>query len=276
MRNLLLFIDRFRSSLLFVFFLLLSLSLVIANNYYHKSIFFSTANAAVGKVYAKINAVDSYLHLKETNDSLALENIRLRERIGFIHHNLKIDTGIVSSTSITQKYAYILAEVVNNSIHQKNNFITLNRGQLHGIKKGMGVICSSGIVGIVINVSETFSVVQSLLHKDTRVSAMLEKTKNIGSLIWDNNFNYRKAKLKDVPSHLHIKEGDNVTTSGFSLFPRGIMIGKVSKTIPKSGSYFLEIEILLSTDFSNLQYVYVVTDKFEGERKQLEANNKQE
>jgi rod shape-determining protein MreC len=65
-----------------------------------------------------------------------------------------------------------------------------------------------------------------------------------------------------------------VVTSGYSLFPSGIEIGRVTRTGLKGGDSFLNIELWLSTDFSNLQYVYVINNLLAQEQKDLEAPNK--
>src|SRR5690606_20510883 len=116
---------------------------------------------------------------------------------------------VVDSFGIVQ-YHYIVAKVTNNSIHQKNNYITLDKGRLQGIKKGMGVISASGIVGIVLNVSDHFSTVQSLLHSETRISAALEDSKAFGSLTWGDNYDAQVGTLKDIPNHIKVRKGEAV------------------------------------------------------------------
>ena len=92
----------------------------------------------------------------------------------------------------------------------------------------MGVTGPSGVVGIVRDVSENFSRIQSLLHSQTRISATVNG--NIGSLVWgEGNYNPGTAILKDVPSHVVLKPGSKVVTSGFSLFPEGVAIGSVNQ-----------------------------------------------
>ncbi len=194
-----------------------------------------------------------------------LQDLKLRT-------HTEIDS-VVRDTVYQQHYRFIAAKVINNSIHQKNNYITINKGSLHGIKKGMGVISPTGVVGIVLNVSQQFATIQSLLHSETRVSAMLSSSQVFGSLIWGEKINPKRALLRDIPNHVEVKAGEEVNTSGYSLFPQGIPLGKVTGTDISSGESFLDIEIELSTDFHNLQYVYVVIDQWDEEKKHVEAQN---
>ncbi len=274
MRNLLIFINRYSAFLLFLLFESIALSILVINNTYQRSITISSANELVGDAYYRLNSVEDYLSLKSTNDSLSSENAALRNQLQTSFLNTRLDTHRVYSPINEQRYLYLSAQVINNSIHQKNNYITVNKGFVDGIKKGMGVISPSGVVGIVVNVSPRFSIVQSLLHKDTRISAMIERNKSFGSLIWGDQIDSRKAVLKDIPSHVKIKTGDKIVTSGFSLFPSGIPIGKITRFGVKGGGSFLDIDVFLATNFGTLEYVYIVTDKMKKEQESLESNLK--
>ena len=140
----------------------------------------------------------------------------------------------------------------------------------------MGVICSSGLVGKVVFVGEYLSVVQSLLHKDSKFSAMLARNKEIGYIEWSDNLDPRKGFLKDVSNNAQPKIGEDVVTSEYSLFPAGIAIGKVTSLHTRSGGYALNMEVTLAVDFSKLQYVNVVVNKLATEQAGLEAQQKKD
>lgn len=275
MRNLWIIISKYNAFFLLIIFLVLSLVLLVNNNSYQRASAWNSSNRLIGGSFERVNAIKNYLSLGRTNDSLAFENARLRNDLKSSIFSDSIKQQTVTDTLTQQQYTYIVSKVVNNSIHQSNNYITINRGFKHGIKKGMGVMSAKGIVGIVLNVSEHFSTIQSILHSDTRISASVNG--NIGSLVWgEGNYDPRLAILKDIPNHVIVKKGNRVVTSGYSLFPSGIEIGRVTRTGLKGGDSFLNIEIWLSTDFSNLQYVYVINNLFSLEQESLEALNKAE
>ena len=275
MRNLWIIISKYNAFFLLIIFLVLSLVLLVNNNSYQRASAWNSSNRLIGGSFERVNAIKNYLSLGRTNDSLAFENARLRNDLKSSIFSDSIKQQTVTDTLTQQQYTYIVSKVVNNSIHQSNNYITINRGFKHGIKKGMGVMSAKGIVGIVLNVSEHFSTIQSILHSDTRISASVNG--NIGSLVWgEGNYDPRLAILKDIPNHVIVKKGNRVVTSGYSLFPSGIEIGRVTRTGLKGGDSFLNIEIWLSTDFSNLQYVYVINNLLSLEQESLEALNKTE
>ncbi|MFC3197351.1 rod shape-determining protein MreC [Parapedobacter deserti] len=273
MKNLWLIITRYNAFFLFIVFLGLALYLVVQNNTFQRASAVNSSNHIVGTVYARVNAWKSYLHLAEENVLLAEENAALREELQRFIAPDSVIQGVVSDSARDVQYRYIVAKVTNNSIHQTNNYITLDKGRKHGVEKGMGVISSNGVVGIVLNVSDHFSTVQSLLHSETRISAELEDSHAFGSLMWGNNYDAQMAILRDIPNHVKVRKGELVYTSGYSLFPPGILIGKVTETGLSGGDSFLDIRIELSTQFHNLQQVYVVHDLFAAEKAMLESQN---
>jgi rod shape-determining protein MreC len=276
MRNLLIFITKYNAFFLFFIFEMSALFIYIKYNSFQKATFISSTSKVTGSLYTQVNELHSYLSLREVNDSLARENASLRNQLKSSFYIDTIDKRKVNDTIYKQQYTFIEAKVINNSVNRSNNYITINKGSKHGITKGMGVICSSGLVGKVVFVGDHLSVVQSLLHKDSRFSAMLAKNKEIGYLEWSDDLNPHKGFLKDVSNNALPSIGEEVVTSQYSLFPAGIPIGKVSNLHTKAGGFALNMEVTLAVDFSKLQYVDVIVNKFAQEQAGLEAQQKKD
>ncbi|MEJ6982149.1 rod shape-determining protein MreC [Pedobacter sp. P351] len=275
MRNLLIFISKYNAFFFFVIFFITSLVLVVRNNSFQRASVLNSSNQLIGQSYQRVNSLQEYLRLAQVNDSLAAENARLRASLKSSFYNDSIQQISVNDTTRFQQYTYIVGKVVNNSIHQKNNTITIDKGKRHGIEKGMGVICSSGIVGIVENVSDHYATIRSLLHQDTRISARISENQAFGSLVWgQENYDPQIATLKDIPNHVEVKKGFHIVTSGYSsVFPAEIAIGRVAVTRKKTGEISSEVKVKLSTDFSTLAYVYIIKSKLAVERQALETQN---
>jgi len=274
MRNLLIFINKYNAFFLFIIFEISSLVIYIKYNSFQKASFINSTNKVTSTLYAQVNELYSYLSLRETNDSLAKENARLRGQLKGSFYIDSVNKKKVVDTIYKQQYTFIEAKVINNSTNRSNNYITINRGSLQGVGKGMGVICSSGIVGKVVFVGAHMSVVQSLLHKVSRFSAMLAKNHDIGYIEWSDDLDPHKGYLKDVSNNAQPRVGEEVVTSEFSLFPAGIPIGKVSNLHTKNGGFALNMEVRLAVDYGKLQYVDVVVNKFAEEQAGLEAQQK--
>ena len=86
MRNLLIFISKYNAFFLFVIFEIISLVTFVKYNNFQKATFISSSNEAVGNIYIKVNQLADYLKLGITNDSLAMENARLRNQLKFFFY----------------------------------------------------------------------------------------------------------------------------------------------------------------------------------------------
>ncbi|WP_428328885.1 rod shape-determining protein MreC [Mucilaginibacter sp.] len=274
MRNLLIFITKYNAFFLFLIFEVAALLIYVKYNSFQKATFITSSNEVTGSLYARMSEFNSYLSLRDVNDSLARENGRLRNQLKSSFYVDSVSKRKVTDTIYKQQYEYIVCRVINNSVNRSNNYLTINKGAKQGIVKGFGVICNLGLVGKVVFVSDHFSVIQSLLHKDSQFSAMLATNKEIGSIEWGDELDPHKGVLKDVSNNAQPKIGDLVVTSGYSLFPEGIPIGKISNLHTKAGGASLNMEVTLSVDFSKLQYVDVVDNRFGKEQEGLEAQQK--
>lgn len=271
MRNLIIFIRRYFNFFLFLVIEAICLIFVFRTNNYQRAAFLNSANRLSGHLYERYNGVEYYFHLKETNDSLVAENTRLRNQLLAVN---EVDTAskVITDTAGQRKFLVMPAKVVNNSVNTLINYITIERGRNQGVEPNMGVISTSGVVGIVRSVSDNYAVVLSLLNKDTRISARLSRSGNFGSVRWNGN-SPLYGTLTDIPRNVQIYKGDSVVTSGYStIFPPNILIGYADAFKEQSSSNFHIIRIRFATNFYNLQYVYVVRNLMSEEQKQLEES----
>jgi rod shape-determining protein MreC len=270
MQKLFLFLYQFRAFFFFIFLEVVCGYLIIQNNRYQNAAFFNSSNQIAGSVLNTSDNIYSYFSLKEVNEMLAEENARLREQLT---NQVVVDTStfIFNDPVIDNQYNFLAAKVIKNSIDMYNNYITIDKGSLHGIEPGMGVISTGGVVGKIKSVSDNFATITSILHTDGLVSSIIKRTGVFGSLKWEGK-DARIGSLLYVPRHIKVARGDTVISSGFNaIYPQGILIGTVSEIDIKGNAAFYDIKIDLSTDFSKLGYVYVVQNKLKTERDSLEA-----
>ncbi len=261
----------------YFFFLFLLLEIIafilIANNFnYQGARVLNTANELTGKTYQTYNNIFDYFNLKENNKILAEENARLHAMIEQSYVKFSNNEIFVNDTTYKLQYKYIDAKIISNSTGKRNNYMMLNKGFNQGIRNNMAVVSPNGIVGIVSGVSANFSSVMSLLHSEIKISAKLKKNNASGTIAWEGG-DYKRGALIDIPSHIKIRTGDTVITSGFSLdFPEGIMIGTIANYKLNPGDNFFKIKINYSTDFNKLDYVYVIKNLFKDEQLKLKES----
>ncbi len=280
MRNLFAFIRRFSVLLFFLLLQAVSFTLLFRYNKFHQAAYMDTAGEITGALEVQYNKVDGYFHLKKENEDLRR---RLNELQNKLSENFQspdttqrvvADSIPVDTTGTIRKYVYMDAEVVNNSVTQPNNYFTVHRGSKQGVEPGMVVISPNGVAGVVMDVSENFATVMSMLNRQSRISARLKKTGESGRIEWDG-VNPRRVQLRDIPKSVKVKPGDTVLTSQYSDFPSGIMIGTIEKVILEQSTNNYLLQVRPSNDFSRLQNVFVVANLQRAEQLELEKRNKQ-
>ncbi len=245
-------------------------------NRYHHSVYSEVANEVTGTVNKQFNTVGYYFQLKRTNDSLVKANADLYNKLKAdfdmpdTTSNLSIDTLQVDSIIQFRRYQYMPAKVVGNSVSQPNNFIQVHRGLTQGVLPDLGVIdVNNAVVGTVMDVSNNFAVVMSLLNGQSNISAMIKKSGETGTIIWDGK-ETNIVNLKDISKATKIAKGDTVITSGYSdKFPYGLLIGTAQEVINDKSSSTYTIRVRTAANFFNLQYVYVINNLQKQEAREL-------
>lgn len=274
MRNLLEFIAKYHHWLLFAVLEVFSIVLLFQYNSYQGSVWFSSANAVTGKVYEWNSAIESFFSLTKVNEELTLRNFYLERQINQLSHlygDITKDTTVVERNELAflSQYQLIPAKVVSNSLNDGHNLLTINKGSVEGVNVDMGVVCGNGVVGIVYQTSSHYAVVMPVLNVSSRISCVIRNRGYFGYLRWYGG-DAEVAYVEDIPRHAHFKRGDWVETSGFSsIFPAGVLVGKIVQVYNSRDGLSYRLKIQLSTDFGNLRDVCVINDKSIAERSRL-------
>jgi rod shape-determining protein MreC len=233
---------RYGGTFLFVILEVFSLLIVVNQNSFQHASFLSSSNQAAASILNAESSITSYFGLENTNRQLAIENTALQNRVALLQGRLELlkdSTHGDLQIAPDQTYHYVSAKVIGNSINKLQNYITLNKGKLDGVKPEMGVVNDQGVVGIVTAVSDHFAAVMSLLNSKSQLSCKIKRTNDFGRLVW-NGIDSDYAQLLEVPRHADVRVGDTLITSGFSaIFPEGIPVGIVTQSSrPSSSSYY--------------------------------------
>lgn len=240
-----------------------SLVLLFRFNAYQGSVWTTQANDVVGRVLEGRQRLIAYSQLGEANRQLTEMNLQLQSELDVVRHRLAELEHDSSATerAVASQLAGIYcipAQVVSNSIRDRENYITINRGLADGVQNEMGVVCGTGVVGIVYQAGQHYSLVLPVLNSRSSISCRLHDTEYFGYMKW-NGGSPLLAFIDDIPRHAKIKVGEMVETSGFSsVFPAGIFVGKVRRILNSDDGLSYKLEIGLSTDFARLRNVSVI------------------
>jgi rod shape-determining protein MreC len=269
MRNLVQLILKYHFLIIFVVLQLFAFYLLVSGNNYQNNKFTNLTGDVSGSVLEHYHNFTNYINLNEKNDKLAEENAFLKQYEKYSLKKLFSDKVKIEDTLYQQQYLYMSAEVIDNSVSNKKNYILINKGRINGIMPEMGVISSDGVVGIVKSSSDNFSVIVSLLHIESKVSAFIEENNYFGSISWSGD-DEQTLLLNDIPNYVSLKKGHHVKTSGYSsAFPKGVPIGIIKSFERVENGSFYNIDVEVSTDFRKLSHVYIVKDLMKMERQKI-------
>ncbi len=274
MKNLIAFIAKYNHWFVFVILEAISAVLLFQFNSYQGSVWFSTANVAAGKIYTWNSEIESFFSLTKVNEELTQRNIYLEHQVTQLSNSISklTDDGSFLHSNQLQllaNYKLIPAKVVTNETNKRDNLITIDKGAADGIKKDMGVVSGTGVVGIVYMTSPHYSIVIPVLSSQSNISCTIEKRGYFGYLHW-NGGPSSLAYVDDIPRHAKFRRGDNIVTSGYSsIFPEGIMVGKVGYVFNSADGLSYRVQVHLSTDFGRLRDVCVIADESMKERLQI-------
>lgn len=270
MQQILYFITKNSTKLLFLLLLVVSLYLTVLTHSYHKSQVLHSANFVSGAVYEKTNSITEYLHLKDENNRLAEENAKLKQIL--YNSEVIVDSAFAINPEIriAQDFKLFHAKIIKNSFYNKDNYLTIKGGSKNGVKKDMGVINSKGVIGIVENVSKNYATIQSILNTQTKISAKLSNSNHFGTITW-NGKNTGFVQLIDIPKLAVLHKGDSIVTGGIStIFPENVPIGVVDKVFTSKNSNFYTINVRLFNDMTSIGSVYLIENIHINEINQLE------
>ena len=194
--------------------------------------------------------------LRDQIEQLQLEQVRLQQDANQAHRLqalLGFKEQFIAKT--------LAAQVIGSGGSEQSRSIYLDKGSHDGIQQDMAVISAEGVVGRVISVFKNTSQVLLINDQTSGVGAILEQSRVLGVM-------QGKASgglvIDKIMVDEDIKSGDKVMTSGGDLiFPKGLLIGTVSKI--EKGPEFLQISVKPAAKLDRLEEVLVILKKEERE-----------
>lgn len=173
-----------------------------------------------------------------------LENEKLRNLLDFKQNNSQsyIPSEIVGKTNIASRYYFVL-----------------DKGSKDGIQNGMVTRTDAGLVGIISETSDMYSIMELIRNKHINISVKIVRNGIEGILSWSGKEDY--FTLKNIPVSYEVLVGDELITSDFSnRFPREVPVGKIKKVNNKSGNLFYQIDVKPYVDFNSIQHLFVINE----------------
>ncbi|MBQ2373646.1 MAG: rod shape-determining protein MreC [Alistipes sp.] len=279
------FIRRIYVVLIFITIEAIALNHYAQSSYYTQAKILSRAHSIAGGVQSSIFGVKHYFTLRGENEALSQRVAELEQALAYYRgrdvdaatDSLTLDNIDPAMIESLSQYRYTTARIIANSISRSRNFITINRGLMHGVMEDMAVISPSGMmIGYVVGCSERYSVVLPMLNIDFRTSGKIAGDEHFGSIYWSGKSPY-KVEMTDLSKHADIEIGDEVVATGLShFFPEGIKIGYVESYAINDTQTSYNVTVRLAADMTKLNNVILIENVDYGEITDLESNPQRE
>ncbi|MFZ4591551.1 MAG: rod shape-determining protein MreC [Ignavibacteria bacterium] len=248
-----------------------SLAFLFSNDNTQVRFLRAVAVGMFGTVQSGISSIPNVFELQQENKMLRESNIRLSNEVSGLKEskleNIRL-TKLLSFKDATG-FGLVSANVVNKSLIQTRNTVTLNVGENDSVYINMPVITDAGLVGRIVSTSKNYSIAQILFNKDLKITIKAQRSRVDGILVYDG---VSKLNVTNIPKNADVNVGDVIITSEFSnLFPSGLPIGTVTEA-GNLDNLFKKIEIAPLVDFSSLENVFVLKYLANKERYFLEKS----
>lgn len=219
------------------------------------------------KIKNTVSFAFNFSKVKDQNEELKKENAKLKNSI-IDYENIKKENNrlrkMVNYQNENDKYKYIGCSVLGIVGNSYLDGYIINKGTKDGISKRMVAITSEGLVGQVTSVGSNWSIIQTLGNENISVAGFNQRSQEANGIVkgYKDDSNNVLAKMETSNLEADIKEGDTILTSGLGrIYPKGILIGKITKIIEDKGQFVKYGIIKPAINMSKLEEVFIVVPK---------------
>jgi rod shape-determining protein MreC len=271
MKTIGLLLFRIKDYLILTLLVVISLFLIFSNDNVQIRFLRAVAVGVVGTVQSGMSVVPNVFEVQKENEFLREKNIQLANELSTLKEAKLENIRLSRTLGLKDKNisGVIIARIVNKSLVQARNTITLNVGESDSVKVNMPVITDDGLVGRVVSVSKNYSIAQILYNRNLNISVKNQRSRVDGILNYDGAGN---LVINNVPKSADVKQGDIIITSPYSnYFPAGVPVGTVIEE-GNLNNLFKKVVVDPSVSFTDLEEVFVLKHLPEKERIDLESS----
>lgn len=230
----------------------------------------AVAVTAIGTFQSGISLIPNVFELENENNFLRESNIKLSNEIAALKEMKSENQRLTGLLDFKKRVnlPLVSARIVNKSLIQTRNSITIDAGESDGIKPNMPVITDDGLVGRVVSTTGNYSIVQILLNNDLKITVKNQRTRTDGILNYDGMGN---LMVRNILKNADVNTGDVFITSEYSsYFPSGIPVGIVSE-VGNLDNLFKKIILTPAVNFELIEEAFVL--KFLPNQERMELEN---
>jgi rod shape-determining protein MreC len=251
--------------------IVISLILIFLNDNSQIRFLRAAAITSFGTVQSGISAIPNVFDIEKENKELRENNIKLANEIASLKESKLENIRLTRLMNFKENnvLGVISGKIINKSLLQTRNTITLNVGESDSVAVNMPVITDAGLAGRIVATSRNYSIAQILYNKDMRITVKVQRNRLDGILSYDGVAN---LMVRNIQKSGDGNVGDVIITSEYSnIYPPGIPVGTVTET-GNLDNLFKKVVVTPLVNFSNLEEVFVLKFISSKERAELEKS----
>lgn len=199
--------------------------------------------------------------LTQLNEQLEAEVSRLQSQIIDLQQQnseMQVLAALLDFARTHAENEYITAAVIGRDISPFLHYVIINRGSDDGLRRGMPVVSSQGLVGRVAAVTADGARVQLINDPDIAINVRIQPSGAEGSLQGSITGD---ITVEAIPQEASIQSGDLILTSGLGgNYPPDMLIGQVSGVRQRPVELFQTATVEPVVDFTQLGIVLVIVN----------------
>lgn len=225
---------------------------------------------ALGIVHSGVDNLPNFLTITSENRALRELAYNLNQEV-LASRKAQVENQILHELlhlKDSSSYPLVSTKIVGRTMDKSRHYVVIDAGQQDSVADNMAVVNYQGLVGYIFSASPHYSIVQTILDKNSRIAARVRRTNVNGILSWEGG---DILWLKNIPKTDTVVVGDLIVTSPFSTrFPSDIPVGKIAEIRDEPNTLFSKIVVEPVVRFNSLEYVMVRRQQPDVERQMIE------
>ncbi len=224
----------------------------------------SLVSKPVNYVGGVVENVQDLQHTYKENGKLKTrldELVTLETKVKDLKHDNAELRAALGKKEDLRSYKTIQATVISRNPDQWQELLTIDKGEVNGVKSDMAVISSTGLIGKIKSVNEFSSTVELISTNNTknRISTVIQSDQDINGWVEGYDSDKKELLVKRIANDMEVKKGSKVITSGLGgVFPKGLPVGEVKEVKPDQYGLTQTAYVKPSADFYHLEHVMVI------------------
>jgi len=206
-----------------------------------------------GRLQKKEEVVNENKELYERLAKITVDYSRLKS-LEIENKNLRTELDYLQETD----YDYQMADIISGTSLPSLDILIINKGQVHGIKEGMSVIHSDGImIGKIYRVDKFTSHLLLINNNNSSVSAVVQNEESTFGVV--NGRHNLSIIMEFIPQDQIVENGQTIVTSGREQYiPYGLVIGQITSVNKLDNDFFQSATIASPIKLSTIKQVVVL------------------